>query len=61
MISDAEKIASLVMQASTESRGDLLMQVAMILQNNLQGFTSSVFYRAAIDYKQIKITDVGGG
>jgi hypothetical protein len=50
MRDDAEKIANLVMQTSTDNRGELLMQVAIILQTNFQSYTSGVFHRAAVDY-----------
>lgn len=55
MISDddkarAEKIARLVIETNTDTRGEVLLEVAGILRNNGQGFTASVFQFAAVRY-----------
>ena len=48
--SKAETIARLVQETNTDTRGDLLLEVSQLLKRQAQGFTASVFYRAAAHY-----------
>lgn len=43
-------IAEVILATDTDARGTLLAQVAAILRDNGQGYTSSLFFKIAEEY-----------
>ena len=48
----AKEIALIFRRCPTEKRGELLEKISQILRDGEQGFTASIFTKAAIAYEQ---------